>query len=331
MIDTERTVAIIIPTLNEERYIADCIDSVVNQSFPFELVNLVIVDGGSSDRTCAIVEDFIRRYSNISLLHNPQKIQSIAFNIGVSATTEPYVIRLDAHALYDRLYVEKCIKWLEVNENYGNVGGRWIIKSRTNALVAQANAILNQSKFGIGGAAYRTSETAGCVDTVPFGAFRRTVIEQIGGMRDDLARGEDNEYNNRIRKAGYQIYFDPSIVAIYFSRETVSAAAKQMYANGKSIGVLVHLDITSVGFRHLVPLAFVLVLFLGGIGALFSVVFAWILLTMLVLYFLCAMISTVYECRKFGWRYAIILPCLYFITHISYGLGTIVGLCKGLK
>ena len=184
-------------------------------------------------------------------------------------------------------------------------------------------------KFGIGGAAFRVGAKAGFVDTVPFGCFPRKVIEEIGGMREDLARGEDNEYNSRIHKAGYKVFLNPEVVCTYFSRDTIRANMKQMYANGVSIGKLLYIDRASVGLRHLVPLAFVLslvgCLILGCIYTPMFLLFALII----GLYAFAAMTATVSACMKFGWKYCLTLPLMFFLVHISYGWGTIVGIMRG--
>lgn len=319
-------VAIIIPTLNEERFIDQCLQTLIRQTFPFEKMDVMIADGGSHDKTCNIVANWQQRFSNIRLLNNPKRIQSAAFNLGIANSCAPYLIRLDAHTQYDPHYIELCIHHLEQHSEYGNVGGVWQIKAQNNSLVATANALLNCSRFGIGGASFRVGADAGEVDSVPFGAFPRTVVEQIGGMREDLARGEDNEYNSRIRKAGFKIYLDPQIVSTYYARATFSSSCQQMYANGKSIGNLFYIDRQSIGLRHIVPLGFVLALLFCTILTICTAS-GWILLsTLLGLYFAVNICATVTICNKHGWRYIIILPILFFSVHISYGVGTLVGL-----
>lgn len=329
-------VAIVIPTLNEEKFIARCLESIIQQTYPFDKMDVMVVDGGSKDRTREIVQRISHDYPNIRLVDNPGRIQSIAFNIGVKASSAPYVVRLDAHATYNKVYIEKCLEIFSAKaevlgcapELVGNVGGVWNIKPQKSSLIAETSAILNQVKFGIGGAAFRVGAKAGFVDTVPFGCFPRKVIEEIGGMREDLARGEDNEYNSRIHKAGYKVYLNPEVVCTYFSRDTIRANMKQMYANGVSIGKLLYIDRASVGIRHLVPLAFVLSL-MGSLigGCLYQPLFLLFALIM-VLYAIAAIVATVSACKKFGWKYCLSLPLMFFLVHISYGWGTIVGIMK---
>jgi len=152
------------------------------------------------------------------------------------------------------------------------------------------------------------------------------MIDEVGGMNENLARGEDNEYNCRIRKAGYKIYLDPEIVCTYYARPTFLSSIKQMYTNGRSIGQLFYVDYNAISLRHLVPLAFVTVLIGGVLLSIVCKIFAYILLFVFSLYLLLAFAETVRICRKNGWRYFFALPLLFLGVHISYGWGTIVGL-----
>lgn len=327
----DSTVAIVIPTLNEERFLSRCLDSVINQSFPFEKMDVMVVDGGSVDRTKDIVKDYHEKYNNIRLLDNPKRIQSVAFNIGVANSVAPYIIRLDAHAYYHKYYIEGCVKGLKEDSHRGNVGGQWDIQPQNESIWAVANAILNSSKFGIGGATYRVGAKAGNVDTVPFGAFPRKVVDEIGGMREDLPRGEDNEYNSRIKKAGYNIYFDPEIVCTYYARPTLGSSCKQMYANGVSIGHLFYVDRSAIGLRHFVPLAFIVSLIVSLIGSFIWRPFLWLFVFILAAYFLCAIGATIVLCKKNSWRFFFVLPILFFCVHCAYGWGTLVGLVRFCK
>lgn len=332
-------VAVVIPTLNEEKFIARCLDSVIAQSYPFNDMDVMVVDGGSKDRTKEIVEDYKRKYQNIRFLNNPGRIQSIAFNIGVKSSDAPYIVRLDAHATYNHRYIEKCIEKFSANaevlgcapEFVGNVGGVCSIRPQHSGLIAETSAILNQSRFGIGGAAFRVGAPAGFVDTVPFGCFPRKVLEKIGGMREDLPRGEDNEFNSRIRKAGYKIYLDPEIVCSYFSRDTLRTNMKQMYANGESIGHLFYVDKDSVGIRHLIPLLFVGSILCGVVLAFVWLPFFYALLAELCLYFTCDLLASILAAKEHGWKYLLPLFVMFFCVHISYGWGTIVGFFTGRK
>ena len=323
-------VAIVIPTLNEERFISRCLNSIIKQTYEFEKMDVMIIDGGSNDKTKDIVAEYQKSHQNIRFIENKKKIQSVAFNIGFKKSTAPYIIRLDAHAEYDSKYISLCIENLKQDEKRGNVGGRCNILPFNQSIWAQTNAILNHSRFGIGGAAFRVSNEAHNTDSVPFGAFPRKIIEKIGGMREDLPRGEDNEYNSRIRKAGYKIFFDPNIISSYFARPTLGASCKQMYANGNSIGYLYYIDREAIGIRHLVPLLFV-------VSGLFSIIisvlwspFCYVFCGGLALYLIADAMASIMGAKD-NVKCTLPLFILFFCVHVSYGMGTIAGLIKGLK
>lgn len=323
-------VAIVIPTLNEERFISRCLNSIIKQTYEFEKMDVMIIDGGSNDKTKDIVAEYQKSHQNIRFIENKKKIQAVAFNIGFIKSTAPYIIRLDAHAEYDSKYISLCIENLKQDEKRGNVGGRCNILPFNQSIWAQTNAILNHSRFGIGGAAFRVSNEAHNTDSVPFGAFPRKIIEKIGGMREDLPRGEDNEYNSRIRKAGYKIFFDPNIISSYFARPTLGASCKQMYANGNSIGYLYYIDREAIGIRHLVPLLFV-------VSGLFSIIisvlwspFCYVFCGGLALYLIADAIASIMGAKD-NVKCTLPLFILFFCVHVSYGMGTIAGLIKGLK
>lgn len=323
-------VAIIIPTLNEERFISRCLNSIIKQTYEFEKMDVMIIDGGSNDKTKDIVAEYQKSHQNIRFIENKKKIQSVAFNIGIKKSTAPYIIRLDAHAEYDSEYIYLCIKNLKDDKKRGNVGGRCNILPFNQSVWAQTNAILNHSRFGIGGAAFRVSNEAHNTDSVPFGAFPRKIIEKIGGMREDLPRGEDNEYNSRIRKAGYKIFFDPNIISSYFARPTLGASCKQMYANGNSIGYLYYIDREAIGIRHLIPLLFVVsVLFSIIISVLWSP-FCYVFCGGLALYLIADAMASIMGAKD-NVKCTLPLFILFFCVHVSYGMGTIAGLIKGLK
>ena len=136
-------VAIIIPTLNEERFIENCLVSVMEQTFPFEEMDVMVVDGGSKDRTREIVQRISEQHPNVRLIDNPGRIQSIAFNIGVKNSDAPYIVRLDAHATYNKVYIEKCLEIFSAKaeilgcapELIGNVGGVWNIRPQHSLLI----------------------------------------------------------------------------------------------------------------------------------------------------------------------------------------------------
>lgn len=318
-------VSVIIPTLNEQRYLSACLQSLSEQTFPHSLTEVMVIDGGSKDQTVAIAKDWTTRMPNLRVLHNPKHIQSTAFNIGVASSAAPYIIRLDAHSIYPPTYIAQLVSALRAHPEYGNVGGVFDIRPGADTYIAGAIAALTTSRFAMGGAGYRFQQKAGEVDTVPFGAFHRSTLKQVGGMREDLPRGEDNEFNARLRQAGKKVFLDPEIHINYFTRSTIPALSEQMYANGVSIGELIKIDRRTVGLRHIVPLLFTIVL-LAAVLCSMTIVGRVILATVGGAYLIADIIAATITAARHGWRYLPLLIVLYPIAHLSYGCGTIFGL-----
>lgn len=99
-------ISVICPIYNEEKYIGKCIDSILRQDYPKEDMEVLLVDGMSTDKTREIVLSYCADYSFIRLLDNPRKIVPYAMNIGIQAAKGDIVIRLDAHAIYPDNYFQ---------------------------------------------------------------------------------------------------------------------------------------------------------------------------------------------------------------------------------
>lgn len=318
-------ISIIIPTLNEEKYIKSCLYSLFSQTYPVELIEIFIIDGESSDRTVQIVNEIRKDRENLFVLKNKLRIQSAAFNIGVEKAKGDILIRLDAHCTYEANYILNCVM-NHIESKYGNVGGRCIVRPGSDTLTGRTIASINTSFFGLGGATFRMGKNKKLVKTVPFGAFRKEVVMMIGGMNELLQRGEDNEYNARIIKAGYNILFDPRIIAYYYSRSTLKLFLKQMYQNGFSIGALAHSSITSLTVRHYIPFLFVLFLVLSSIFSLHFQQIRYILYSTILIYFILNIIFGLRATYKTEIKILPIWVFTVFLAHISYGIGTFNGI-----
>ena len=321
-------VSLIIPTFNEQDYIRLCLSSAYSQSYPQELIEILIVDGCSDDGTIEIAREQQLSHPNISILKNKKRIQSSAFNLGVSYSKGDIIIRWDAHCFYDSEYIYYCV--LNHGEGtYGNVGGSITVLPGSETRMSKNIALISSSPFGLGGAAFRKTSPKGFVDTVPFGAFRKEIISEIGPMNEDLPRGEDNEYNSRIRQAGYKILLDPRIKSSYIARKNLMSFLKQMYTNGFSVGVLLRLSPKHVGIRHIIPMLFFLFipsglfasLFIGNAFEFFSAV--------LILYILLDIFFAVKLCKKENYKIIPLMMYSVLLLHICYGYGTLRGLING--
>lgn len=326
-------VTIIIPTYNEERFIKTCLDSIYRQSFPMNKMEIVVIDGMSTDRTIQIVKQEIDAgRTNIRLFENPKRIQASAINIGVQVSTGEYIVRMDAHSTYDCEYVKKCVE-LAKNTGADNVGGIFIATGRTR--MGKAISLALSCPFGVGNSIFRLGGIDGEVETVPFGTFPRNTFEKFGLFNESLVRDEDNEFNHRIRIGGGRIYMSKDIKIFYNNRETIRGIAQQCHDNGLWNMFTLVLSPGSMSVRHFVPLVFVSSLI--GIGAValagFSTptwlqAFIWLLAMELGLYFMLSVLFALKLARKTSYSNLPLLPLIFFTMHVSYGMGSIEGIFR---
>jgi len=222
-------VTIAIPCLNEERFIEDCVTSATSQDYPQDRLEVIVADGGSSDRTRAILDRLSASVPNLSWIDNPRRIQAAAMNEVIKRSRGDVIVRFDAHAGYAQDYVRRCVETLE-RTGADNVGGAQ--RSLAESPFQRVLSLALTSPLGVGGAAYRSPEKEGWVDTVWLGAFRRRIFEMVGLYDPGAVTNEDAELNQRIIAAGGKVYLSPEIEAYYHPRESYAALAKQYFRYG---------------------------------------------------------------------------------------------------
>lgn len=319
-------ISVICPIYNEEKYISNCIESIIKQDIDTARLELLLVDGMSSDATRDIVFSYNQKYSWIQLLDNPEKIVPTAMNIGIQAAKGDIIVRIDAHAEFPSNYISELVKQLEILKA-DNVGAVCETLPANASLEAKAIATALSSSFGMGNSYFRIgASTIMEVDTVPFGCFRKEVFEKIGLYDVELTRNQDDEFNGRIRKYGGKIYLIPHVIVKYYARDTSKKVAKMFYQYGL-YKPLVNKKLGSPAtIRQFFPLVFVLGLILGPLFCLLHPIFITLFGLVLLLYFGLGFYFGVKDSKDK--REAVILPYLYFIIHFNYGWGYIVGLYK---
>lgn len=315
-------VSIIIPTLNEEDYIAQCLDSILDSEYNDLQIEVFIVDAMSDDRTRAIIQKYQEKYPFIRLFDNPKKIVPIAMNIGISNAKGDYIVRLDAHALYPSNYVSKLLEWSE-KLDADNIGTVCVTDVKSNTLISKAIKFVMSDKFGVGGSKFRVGiSKVQEVDTVPFGCYKREVFEKNGLFDERLVRVQDLEFNKRLKKNGGKIFLIPDVPCTYFARDNLKDFAKNRFLTGKWVLLASFLtkDNTSVSLRHFVPLAFFSFLFLSQITTLFLGKFIIFPATIFAFYILFLYLRALIKTKNIVFSSFILLA--YFILHFSYALGS---------
>ena len=317
-------ISVVMPVYNEEKYIENCIDSLLLQDYPQESMEWIFVDGMSSDRTRELIGEYIEKYPKlIKLLSNPNKTVPYAMNIGIKEAMGKYIIRLDAHADYNKDYISKCVYYLDTTDA-DNVGG--VAETKSKGFVGNAIAKMLSSRFGVGNSEFRTNGESGYVDTVPFGAFRREVFEKWGGYDERLTRNQDNEMNYRIRKNGGKIYLSSDIKLSYYCRDSIKGISDMAVKNGMWNVITMKLCPGSMGVRHFIPLAFLLSLIILPIAGIIYHPIWWLFALEMALYFTLDCLFSAKQAS--GLKEFFLLVLLFPIFHITYGAGSLKGILK---
>jgi succinoglycan biosynthesis protein ExoA len=243
-------VSVVLPVLNEEAHIQRCLASVQAQDYPAEMIEIVVADGGSTDRTRAIVERIAASDRRISLVDNPGRNQAAGLNRAIAASTGTIVARLDGHAAWPPSHISRCVQLLETT-GADNVGGT--MQAVGDNTVARVAARASSSPFGIGGARYRYADREVETDTVFLGCFRRAALERVGRYDERLPPHEDYELNQRIRARGGRIVFSPDLPTTYWARDSWKGLARQFYRYGRAKARGARLNPTVLRPYHLVP------------------------------------------------------------------------------
>ena len=321
--------SVICPIYNEEKYIAKCIDSILAQDYPKENLEVIFADGISTDRTRAIVAEYVSKYPFIRLIDNPKRIVPPALNAAIAVSRGDIIMRLDAHASYEPNYFSAIAAALDKYDadNAGSVCKTDVLNKTPKALAIRE--VLSHP-LGVGNSAFRTGiERVKEVDTVPFGCWRRSVFSRFGKYDERLVRNQDIELNKRIKAGGGKIVIIPDTYCTYFARETFSKLAKNNYGNGKWNILTVYYthQLKSLSLRHFIPLIFVLSILLPIIAGFFWHPLWWLGVASLTAYTLVVSVisSKIALSKHLNFFY---LLASFFVLHLSYGWGSLMGLLE---
>ncbi len=316
-------ISIIVPCYNEEATIGLLLDAVFAQSYPRPQMEVVIVDGLSQDNTRDVISAFHNDHPELALrvINNHQRTIPSSLNQAISAARGDIIIRLDAHSIPIPDYVKQCVQAIEQGKGK-NVGGTWVIRPGGPGPIAEGIAAAASHPLGVGDAMYRIGTSGGPVDTVPFGAFRRDLIAQIGGFDETLLANEDYEFNTRIRKSGGIVWLDPNIRSTYITRPSLQELAKQYWRYGFWKFRMLRRYPNTLRWRQALPPVFVASLLCLIAGSVFSALARIVLFFEIISYLLVLAGAGLH--LAFRRRKPLLMPSLVLAIaamHVSWGSG----------
>jgi succinoglycan biosynthesis protein ExoA len=321
-------VSVVMPILNEERYLAAAVQQILDQNYPGE-VQVIMSIGPSTDRTHAIAAELAAADGRLQVVDNPNGRTPNALNLGIAAAKYDIIARVDGHGELTEGYLQRAVELLK-ETGAANVGG--VMAARGETSFEQAVAYAYTSRLGMGGSKFHLEESsAGPAETVFLGVFRKQALLDVGGFDETLHRAQDWELNYRLRQRGELIWFSPDLKVTYRPRSTVRALASQFYLTGKWRREVVRRHADTASLRYLVPPVTVLGIGVGTAGGLAGLITNRLLLKLGWLapigYSLLILAGTA-SAKDISSQARARLPMVLLIMHLTWGLGFLVGLSE---
>lgn len=323
------TITIGIIAYNEKKKLGLLLKDICAQTYDHKKIEVILVDSNSTDSTKKIMETFRdnnkEEFFDVKVLSNPKRTQPCGWNVVLRNFSCDAVVRIDAHASIASNFIEKNIETLESGEDICGGLRPNIIDESTPW--KETLLLVETSMFGSSIAPYRRQQGKNYVNSLFHGAYRREVFEKVGLFNEDLARTEDNEIHYRMQKAGYKLCFNPEIISYQHTRSHLKSMVKQKFSNGKWIGLTLSVSPKCLSYYHLIPFLFIIGIVACSVIAILGE--PLLLEILLLLYSMFDFVNTVscFTMREIRPQF-FLLPFLFPLTHIAYGIGTLVGICQ---
>jgi len=308
----KREISVILPVLNEEKYLEDAVNAILAQQYDGK-IEVILAVAPSDDRTLEIAQRLHMNDPRVVIVENPSGRTAAGLNLAVAASQYSIIVRVDGHANIPNNYCELVSEVLETTGAV-NVGG--VMAAEGKSLFEKSVARAMRSPLGVGASRFHTGGSAGEVDTVYLGAFRKEALLAAGGFDERFTRAQDWELNFRLRQAGGVVYFDPRLVVTYRPRSTVKALAKQYFEYGRWRRVVSRRHQGTINYRYLAPPFTVA-------ATLLSLILGWLVSPFLfipaLVYAVFILIASVVIGKSVG--EFLCLPTILLTMHISWGLG----------
>jgi len=315
-------VSVILPILNEERDLANCISAILQQDYPSD-IEIILALGPSKDKTNQIANQLVAADSRIKLVNNLTGQTAVGLNLAIAAATYEIICRVDGHSEISNSYIKTAVEIMQ-QQGAVNVGGLMYADSEYG--LQRVVALAMRSKLGVGPSKFHTGGVAGSTDTVYLGTFNKSAILAAGGFDERYIRAQDWELNHRLRKNGGLVWFDPRLVVTYRPRNTFLKLAKQYFQYGRWRRVISRQHKGTVNYRYLAPPITVLI---TTLSLLCGLVINPIFTTPALIYISLIIFGGFLIGRKLFDR--VLMPFVLLTMHFSWGIGFITSPKKLFK
>lgn len=318
------SVSIMIPVLNEERYLAQVVEAALNQDYS-NLQQVILSVGPSVDRTEEIANELASQNKKVVVVKNSTGRTPDALNCAIAVVSSEIVVRCDGHALLPKNYVSVAVETLQ-RTGADNVGG--IMQAEGETSFQKAVAWAMTSKLGVGAASFHVGGKQGEVETVYLGCFKKSALDRVGGYDSAMTRAQDWEMNFRIRKTGGKIWFNPDLKVTYRPRRSIKTLSQQylQYGRWRRRVMRMHPETSrsASALRYFAP-PMALLFFLGGfILGLIGLVTESVLVLGLIApisYVVAVKIIGGFIARNVDLKTRFFIPIVLTTMHMSWGWG----------
>jgi succinoglycan biosynthesis protein ExoA len=312
-ITNHTSVTVMLPVLNEERYLEATVRAITSQDYEGAL-EIVLALGPSRDRTDDVAAALAREDNRIVLVKNPSGRTADALNHAINASTSPIIVRVDGHSILPQGYIREAVATL-ARTGAVNVGG--IMAAEGVTAFERVVAAAMRSKLGVGGASFHVGGAEGPADTVYLGVFLRSAVLAINGFDPRFIRAQDWELNYRLRERGGLVYFNPRLQVTYRPRSNVRALAKQYFEYGRWRREVARSHKGTINLRYLAPPVTLIGSAIGLIGGLINPIFLLLPLT----YLFFNLLGSLFLFMKNPVPAMLLMPIIMATMHFSWGWG----------
>jgi glycosyltransferase involved in cell wall biosynthesis len=325
-------VSVVMPIYNEAKAIETTISSVLSQELGVHPIEILAVDGLSTDGTTEKLLALAESDPRIRVIHNSSRTTPFALNLGIEKATYDFVAVLGAHAVYSADYLKVCLEIVSAQSDVAGCSGRVIAVPGGNSLGARLAHWVMTSRIGSSGKSFRT-QPEGPSDSIPYPVFRASVLKSLGGYNTRLTRNQDNDMNRRITDAGFILQCSWATSCTYKSPRSFGQLLRYAWKNGRWVSVSLRENPKAMRLRHFAPAIFaigaggsiVLALLVGRLSAPTRLAIG---LFPLLLHLGVGLSEAVRDAIRSRDGSILLAPATALGFHLSYGIGTLTGLAS---
>jgi cellulose synthase/poly-beta-1,6-N-acetylglucosamine synthase-like glycosyltransferase len=324
-------ITVMLPVRNEERFIAQTLQQIYDQDYPRQLLDVVVADGMSTDRTAEIVCEFARCHPDLRIqLHsNTKRLSSAGRNLALRHGKGDYFLLIDGHVHIPNRELLATAARLLAEHDARVLGRPQPLTPPDINLFQKLVALARQSPLAHSQESFVYSQLEGWTTPLSIGVmYRRDLVDEVGDFDETFDAAEDLEFNYRIERAGVRCYTSPRLAVHYYPRDSFSGLFRQTrrYGYGRAAFVFKHPERFRI--ETIVPAGFVILLVALPLAGFIHAEFLAAWLALILLYSSILGLEGLRLARGsgifFNWRLPAIIACV----HLGLGVGFLEGLAR---